>query len=500
MLYFSKSKYCQFKQCPKACWLNKYRPELLSLDDSTIARMNAGNDVGDLAMGLFGDYVEVIARTPDGRPDANKTKALTKQYIAEGREIICEAAFGYNGLYCAVDILKKTEKGYAMYEVKSSTDPNKPVYLLDACFQKYVLEKSGLTVDGVYIVTLDKEYVFDGTLDLSKLFKITDISQRVAENIGMVEGDLNRAEAILALRAEPAIDLSESCHYPYDCGFFGYCSRNLPSPSVFDLYGMDFKECVELYKKGVVSYADVSRCSEVNITPIRALQLKYAHGKGGTHVDREGIKKYLSGLHYPLYFLDFETVQEPVPRYVGTKPFQQVPFQYSLHYVECEGGELKHTEFLGQPEVDPRRALAEQLVDDIPEDACVLAFNKGFERGKIKALAEAFPDLSDRLMTIHANVVDLIDPFRSGYYYNGAMGGSFSVKVVLPAMFPGDPELDYHNLEGVKKGDEAKDVFPKLLKMPPEERERVRQGLLKYCWLDTYAMVKIWQALNDAVK
>ena len=141
--------------------------------------------------------------------------------------------------------------------------------------------------------------------------------------------------------------------------------------------------------------------------------------------------------------------------------------------------------------------MAEQLVADIPTNACVLAYNRGFEKGRIKELAELFPDLAESLMKIRDNIQDLIDPFHHGHYYTKAIGGSFSIKSVLPAMFPNDPELDYHNLEGVHNGGEAMTLFPLIKDMPPAEQEIARKNLLKYCELDTYAMVKIWQKLKE---
>ena len=224
--------------------------------------------------------------------------------------------------------------------------------------------------------------------------------------------------------------------------------------------------------------------------------IDYALHDKPEHVDKDGIKSFLDSLTYPLYFLDFETMQLVIPEYPNSKPYQQIPFQYSLHYIENENGIVMHKEFLGVSGEDPRRALAEQLVADIPENACILAFNRGFERGRIKELALLFPDLSEKLMGIHANIYDLIDPFHHGYYYNKAIGNSFSIKSVLPAMFPNDPELDYHNLDGVHNGGEAMNLFPLIKDMPPAEQEIARRNLLKYCELDTYAMVKIWLKLK----
>ena len=203
----------------------------------------------------------------------------------------------------------------------------------------------------------------------------------------------------------------------------------------------------------------------------------------------------MNTLSYPLYFLDFESEMPVVPKYVGTKPYQQIPFQYSLHYIETEGGPLLHKEFLAESGPDPRRALAVRLCADIPETACVLVFNDTFEKTRIKELAAAFPDLAEKLLNIRENIRDLLDVFRDGAYYNRAIGGSFSIKSVLPAMFPDDPALDYHALEGVHNGGEAMTIFPEIQFMSPEEREITRKNLLKYCELDTLAMVKIWEEL-----
>jgi hypothetical protein len=193
-------------------------------------------------------------------------------------------------------------------------------------------------------------------------------------------------------------------------------------------------------------------------------------------------------------------MQLPVPKFPGTRPYQQIPFQYSLHYIEKPGEELKHKEFLAESGEDPRRAIAESLCRDIPMHTCVTAYNRGFECGRINELALQFPDLANHLLNIRSNIQDLLTPFQSGYYYNRAMGGSFSIKSVLPALFPDDPELDYHNLEGVHNGGEAMAIFPKIKDMPPEEALRARSDLLAYCKLDTLAMVKVWQKLLEATQ
>ena len=495
MFYFSKSKYTTFVQCPKMLWLKAYHPELAEEDASVQDRMTKGNVVGDLAMGLFGEYEEVTAVDENGNLDIAKMIANTTDAIQRGVENICEASFSYNGLYCAVDILRKENGGYAIYEVKSSTAP-KAIYIVDISYQKYVLEKCGISVTGTYVVNVDSSYLFDGNLDIKQLFKITDVFDLVAQeyDIPTIEARLQTAEKMLACKGEPTMNLSIGCDDPYPCAFWKYCTRHIPAPSVFDIYKMPFKKALDLYARGISDLEDALAYTKLN--DLQKRYIDYALHDKPEHVDKDGIKSFLDSLTYPLYFLDFETMQLVIPEYPNSKPYQQIPFQYSLHYIENENGIVMHKEFLGVSGEDPRRALAEQLVADIPENACILAFNRGFERGRIKELALLFPDLSEKLMGIHANIYDLIDPFHHGYYYNKAIGNSFSIKSVLPAMFPNDPELDYHNLDGVHNGGEAMNLFPLIKDMPPAEQEIARRNLLKYCELDTYAMVKIWLKLK----
>ena len=162
------------------------------------------------------------------------------------------------------------------------------------------------------------------------------------------------------------------------------------------------------------------------------------------HIDKNEIRKFLAGVTYPLYHLDFETFQQPIPLWDNVSPYMQIPFQYSLHIQANAGGGTVHREFLGKEGADPRREFAERLCADIPVGACVMAYNMSFEQSRIKELAKLFPDLDKHLMALHDNMIDLAAPFRSGAYYCRAMGGSYSIKAVLPALCPDDPELDYY--------------------------------------------------------
>lgn len=489
-MYFSKSKYTGFWQCPKITWLDKYKPEEKVIDESTLARMTSGNEAGDLAMGLFGDFTEVTATREDGKLDLDEMKRKTAECIANGVENICEASFDYNGLYCAVDILHKEKGGYAIYEVKSATSI-KYYYLADVAYQKYVLEKCGVNVTGTYIACINNGYKRHGAIDVKQLFYVTDVKDLIAEEYEAVERNLKNAEEILKSDKEPNIDIDKHCTAAHDCPYWNYCTRHLPEHNVFELYGCAKKW--DYYQRGYVSFEDLQRLPSLNFKQAR--QVDFTLNDRGVYVDKRLIAEFLSTLSYPLYFLDFETMQEIIPPFDGCAPYDQIPFQYSLHYIENENGELKHKEFLAVSGEDPRRAIAESLCENTPENVCVLAYNKKFECGRLKELAEEFPDLRKHLLAIKDNIKDLLDPFQKGGYYNKAMGGSFSIKSVLPAIFPDDPALNYHNLEEIHNGGEAMTIFPLIKDMPPEKQERTRKNLLKYCELDTFAMVKVWQEL-----
>ena len=501
--YLSKSKYTAFRQCQKNLWMKAYKPEEEVTDPSLQSRFESGNEVGDLAMGLFGPFEEVTSLDAEGKLDLGEMLRKTEDCLARGVENICEASFSWDGNYCAVDILHRQGGGYAIYEVKSSSnslvepisDDELRHYAWDIAYQKYVLIQCGVNVTGVYLVQLNKDYVRGKDLDIQMLFLKTEMTRIVDEEYPNVPANIARARKVLECHQEPAKPISMACRKPYPCAFWQYCSKHIPKPSVFDLYRMSFEKALKYYNNSIVTFEDVQSCK---LTARQQVQV-VSHLTGKGTVDKKSIRDFLDqNIRYPLYFLDFETMQDVIPQYEGTKPYQQIPFQYSLHWIEKPGGELKHTAFLAESGKDPRWALAEQLCHDIPLNACITAYNKGFECGRINELAEAFPALRYHLLNIRDNIVDFLDPFRAGYYYLPEMEGSFSIKKVLPALFPSDPQLDYSNLTGsVHNGGEAMTIFPKIKDMAPADKQKARQSLLDYCHLDTLAMVKIWQKLEE---
>ena len=501
----SKSKYTKFCQCPKALWLSIYKPEEAIEDAGAQARFEQGNEVGDLAMGLFGDYVEVTTQNADGSLNLNAMLEKTKEEVTRETAVICEASFSFEKNYCAVDLLRKTKDGWSIYEVKScsnSKEENYKKYASDIAYQKWVLTQCGINVTGTHLVCLNSAYVRQGELNLQKLFAIVDMKEQVEEEYQKVPARVSQALKIVNSVQEPDDDLSECCNTPYVCAFFEYCKKlhGVPhdEPTVFDLYRMNFTKKLKLYHAGRITFQDVVN-EDLNNKQQKQVQCTL---KQLEHINRDGIHEFLNKLTYPLYFLDFETLQQAIPQFDGQQPYQQITFQYSLHIKQNAEKDYEHKEFLAPSDgTDPRRSLAEQLCKDIPKDVCTLAYNKSFECGRIRELSALYQDLSVHLTNIADHIVDLIEPFNAGHYYVPAMNGSFSIKSVLPALFPNEPSLDYHNLDvRCQNGGNAMTLFPQIQYMSPDEAAASREALLRYCELDTWAMVKVWEKLKEVTK
>lgn len=493
-LNLSKSRYIKGVQCPKMLWMDLHMRE--QFDESTMdeAILSTGNEVGDLAMGYYGDYVEVEF---DGR-DFDGMVARTQELLDAGTPVICEATFAYEGNLCMVDILRVEEDGVHIVEVKSTAHP-KDIHYHDMAYQTWILQQCGLAVKSVSLMHLNNQYVRNGELDLSQLFVVRDCTVEVADMLYEVPFNVGAMQAVATQGAEPDLAVGQQCKSPYECGYRGWCWRNVPTPSVFDLSRIHMERALDLQAKGIVTLPKALEAGLIKSLRQR-VQAECEVRDVEEIVDGKKVSEFLGTLSFPLYFLDFETWQPAIPPFDGAWPYEQIPTQYSLHVLREPDGKLEHYEFLASEHGDPRRSVAEHLVADIPMDICTLAYNMGFEKGCLRDLAELNPDLAAHLTNIADNMRDLIVPFQKGWYHNRSMGGSNSIKVVLPALFPNEPELDYHELEGVHNGVEAMNAFAALASMPVEEVARTREQLLRYCELDTYAMVRIWQRLRDVAE
>jgi hypothetical protein len=351
-------------------------------------------------------------------------------------------------------------------------------------------------VKSVSLMHLNGGYVRHGDLDLNALFTVEDCTAEVMAMVGQVPANAAEIRRVMAQESEPLAEIGPHCGKPHECGYRRWCQRHVPTPSVYDLKRMGFARAMRLEEQGIVTLPEALDAGVLK-SRRQIVQAECVAQDLDEIVDRDEIAHFLDALSFPLCFLDFETWNPAIPPFDGTHPYQQLTTQYSLHVLESPAGPLTHHEFLARCGSDPRRQVAEHLVADVPAGACTLAYSKGFEVARIRELARAFPDLARPLTDICDNMADLLVPFDRGWYHNRAIGGSDSLKSVVPALFAGDADLDYHALEGVHNGSEATDAYARLADMSPEEAARTREQLLRYCELDTYALVKIVQRLAD---
>ena len=503
-MYLSKSKYLKAMQCPKMLWMDMNMPEAFDYAVMDTALLTAGKEVGDLAKGCFKDFTEV----PYSKIKAEMALE-TNRLLADEAKVIAEASFVYEGNFCSVDILRVMNDGtFEIVEVKSSTNTEEDEeydeddkidikYLHDLAYQYYVVTNSGHSVNKISIMQLNKEYERHGELDLSQLFVINDATEQVLALQADILENIADISAVAEAKAEPRGFVGMRCKTPYTCGYKNHCWREMPDKNIYEIgFRMWGSKKDDFYQSGIVTFEDVARVG-IKMSDAQWRQVNTALFDLPDYIDKDGIREFLETLSYPLYFLDFETFRQAIPQWDFVRPHMQIPFQYSLHIQDRQGGSLTHKEFLGKEGSDPRRKLAERLCADIPNGVCTLAYYDPFEKAIIRELARLFPDLSEHLKSIHEGVRDLFVPFRKGYFYTKAMGGSVSIKSVLPAMFPGDPELDYKSLNLIQNGGDAMNAFPTLHEKSFEEIAGIRTALLAYCRLDTLAMVRILSRLYE---
>lgn len=492
-MFLSKSSYCKGAQCEKMLWLEKYRKD--SLGDEGSAVFEKGREVGELAKGLFGDYEDVSVDE-----DINLRVKNTDLLLKKAPNIITEASFIYQDNFCSVDILKNDSNGVEIYEVKSTTKLDK-INMDDPSYQYFVLSSLGLNVKRVCVVFLNREYVRHGPLDMGELFKIEDVTDVALQKQDEIKNTIDFLNGYMnghGEENEPVKDISENCFKPHSCSFWDYCTKDLPKPNVFDISGMFTSKKFEKYHEGKISFKDLAN---ENLNPKYLEQIDFELNDRDVKINAESIREFLDSLRYPLYFIDYEACQYAIPEYDLTRPYQQIPFQYSLHIIPEKGASLEHREFLAR--IDDEniiRTFAESMIGDISENGSVIVYNRTFEESHVnKKIAEMYPDLAGEIERINGNIVDLMVPFKNRQYYKKEMEGSYSIKYVLPALYPDDPGLDYHNLDLIHKGDEASNAFLSLKDKTPSEQEKIRKALFEYCKLDTYAMVKIWEKFTQAV-
>ena len=483
----SKSTFIRGLQCEKSLYLYKHHFRLKDpTQESLQAVFDQGTNIGLLAQELFPNGADA---SPDNHFKMVESVEKTQDFICQGESIIYEATFIYNNVLAALDILVKDDEGWKAYEVKSSTKVTE-TYIKDAAIQYYTITNSDIDLKDISIVYINNQYTRDGELDIHQLFTIESVYDQVLEFLPRIPNEIRRLKNVIESPEVPNVDIGNHCFDPYECDFRGTCWKHIPEYSVFDISKLNKDKKFNLYNQGVITLDDID-LSKTDLNPNQELQVQ-SEINGTSHIDIEEIKNFTNGLNYPLYFLDFETIGPAVPKYISSRPYQQLVFQYSLHIQETSTSELEHREYLADPSKDPRIGFIEQLINDCGSSGDILVYNIGFERGKLNDLIEGFPEYFYELRGIVNRLKDLMIPFQQKWYYTPEMKGSYSIKSVLPALVP---NLSYNDLE-IKEGGTASNIFLSMVNGTFEGGvKETRKQLLEYCKLDTFAMVKILEKL-----
>ena len=477
----SKSKYMAGLQCQRLLWLSVNQPEAIpAVDEGTQFIFDQGHEVGNFAKMLFPEGIEV----PHDSDFVNKTHELIDQ-----RKTIFEASLSYNKAFAKPDILKPVGKEeWDIIEVKSSTQV-KDENIDDIAFQRYVVEGNGLRIRRCEEIVINNEYVRDGEIDPAKLLKQEDVTERISERLPLVEDKVKEMHRVLSLQKPPDVSIGPRCSSPHGCPIMEECWAFLPEHNVTELYS--FKQKFDLIGKGIKRIADLP--AGVKLSDKQKIQ-KEAIRKDEPIVNKKQIKDFLNGLEYPVYCLDFETLGVAIPPFDGTRPYQKIPFQFSLHVIKKPRGEVEFHEFLA----DSRETFASDLVKAlkvIGRKGTVLAYNMSFEKQVLQVLEALSPKDAGWLRSIADRMQDLIVPFRDFSYYHPAQHGSCSLKSVLPCFSGGkgydDMEIGEGGMASIRY---YKTHFNECSK---EEKEKTRKDLLEYCKLDTEGMVEIVRAFEE---
>jgi hypothetical protein len=484
----TKSNYLIGLQCPKLLWITKNDTARIPEPDKvTESKFNEGDQLGVLATKVFENGIDLADL--DFQENLDKTKNALLE-----RKPIFEAGFLVDNLFSRADILLPVgEDEWDIIEVKSSTKI-KELNLCDVSFQKYVYKKAGLKIRNCILMHVNNQYVKSGEIEASELFILADISEDVKEYASKIENSIKKMLEIIE-GLEPEFSVDDILTTEYDNICLDEFMDSLPEHNVFRIYKMFKKKCVELYKDGYSRITDIPE--NIKLNDKQKIQRRLAFD-GGKHIDKKGIGKFLTNLKYPIYYLDFETINPAIPKFDGMKPYQRIPFQFSLHIQESEGGDLKHVSFLAEGRDDPRKNFLESLKGNLGETGSILVYNQGFEKGVFNECTTALPEFRKWYEeNILPRIKDLWDVFKDFSYYNPKQNGSTSIKYVLPVL----SNLSYSEMD-IKNGALASLEYERVTYTDVQEAEKikVRDALEKYCELDTLAEVEIVKGLRDAVK
>jgi hypothetical protein len=484
-LTLSKTRFLAGLQCPLRLWHLCRNPELASeVSPGQQAIFTTGHKVGRLATQLYPGGILIV----HDHLHHDKAVDATRAAIADPQvPAIYEAAFFYDGVRVRVDILERLSDGeWNLIEVKSSTSV-KRVHLPDVAIQWHVVKGSGLTIKQCGILHLNNQYVYDGgVLDLEALFSFSELTQQVVAMEEEIPPKIAELKAVLSNTAPPDISPSRLCKTPYACEFWEYCTREKPEFWVMELFGISREKINALAEMNVEDIRHIPQSF-----PLTRLQARIRDSVlTGTGYVAPELETELSGVEYPVHFLDFETMGPAIPRYAGTRPYEALPFQWSDH-VLCHDQTVLHRQYLCEEDKDPREAFTATLLQALGHRGTIFVFTN-YEKEVIRQLSDLIPKYREPLLSTLDRFKDLHALVKK-YVYHPDFHGSFSLKSILPALVS---SMRYEDLT-VQDGQQASIEYLRMLDPDTsrEEREGIKQALLTYCGHDTLGMAKIREEL-----
>jgi len=483
----SKSQYLKGIQCRKALWLYRHRRDLApEISEGQQYIFDTGNEVGKLAQKYFENGVEI----EEEYYKIDQAIASTEKAVSQGKDIIYEAtAASEDGAFSRIDILNKVKDtdDWDLIEVKSSTEV-KDYHIADIALQRYAFSNAGYNIRKSILMHLDNSYVRSGELRTNKLFTLEDCTELIIDKMIEVKGELRALLTMLNSKKEPRVDIGDHCKDPFECDYIPYCWEHVPNYSVYKVFRGRKRE--ELLSLDIIEISDVPDNFELTDRQYTDIS---AYKKGEIHCDKNAILEFLDLLEFPLYFLDYEAIWPAVPLFDKASPYQQIPFQFSLHIQPEEDGKLKHIEFLHTGTNDPRPEFIKFLIKKCGDKGSVLVYNQAYESRINNELGRDFPEYKSDLEKINDRMVDLLVPFRSRYLYHPEMKGSASLKSVLPAFVD---DMTYDGL-GIQNGEMASIRYLSCIKdvISEDEKQKIFDDLRKYCCQDTLAEIKLLEIL-----
>ena len=487
MTRLSKSRFIAGQQCPLRLWNDVYRRDLATPPDATLQTIfDRGTAVGDLAQQRWPGGV-LVGFKPWEREQAI---AATNKLMADSAvPAIYEAAIEHQGVFIRVDILARNGAGWDLIEVKAATRGEKEVFQEDIAVQHWVATGAGLDVRQAGILVLDRSYVYPGgEYDLDQLFGFFDASEQCLVAAGRIGEEVRGFHDMLARPNPPEIPIGDHCFTPYECPYYAHCSDGIefPKNGLDQLHRLHPNRRAELEALGIDRIEDIPPDFDLNEMQERIRQAVIT----GQAWQCGRLTEALTQVDWPLYYLDFEAFQPALPRYAGTRPFQAIPFQFSLHH-ETPDGELQHLEYLHTEDSDPRPALAHYLVSAVGDTGSIVVYS-GYERRMLNELAAAVPELATELEAVKARLWDLLPVIRE-HFYHPDFHGSFSIKAVLPAVLPGRNWSKLAISDGMAAAAAYESALDNL--DSPEAQQTFRE-LHSYCRMDTQAMVDLRRELT----